>query len=280
MLPKRSRRGLSLLELVLVMGMTTLLFAITHLVLSQTIDTWWRVNSKQDADQQLYKARQSLDRDLRGAAFELQPDRATIALTGAPVIAGGLAGSDGDVLWFLSAIDPATGEFCRHPDGTPFWQRNILYYLVTPTNLQQHFDFTTLGFEANNYEVGCPYKLLIRKEIDADVATTPSDPSSAEKLLAWEDIVPYLSRPNGYDCSNMASESASTYQPIAANLLTFRVALRQDISAVSLDLRATAIDRARREAEFGARDLSENPVTTQLQLVVRPPNRPPLHAQE
>lgn len=274
-----SKRGLTLLELVLVMGMTTLLFVITHLILSQTIDTWWRVNSNQDADQQLYKARQSLDRDLRGAAFELQPDRATIGLATAPLIGGGLAGSDGDVLWFLSAVDPATGKFCRHPDGTPFWQRNILYYLVTPTNLSQHFDFAGLGFNADGYEVGCPYKLLIRKEIDADIATTPSDPSSVEKLLAWNDIQPYLSRPDGYDCANMTAESASIHQPVAANLLTFRAALRQDISAVSLDLRASAVDRARREGGFGSRDLSENPVTTRLQLVIRPPNRPPLQAE-
>lgn len=265
-----------MLELVLVMGITVLLFGVTHAILSRTIDTWWRVNSKQDSGQQLHRAQRSLERDLRGAAFERQPDRATIAVEKAPGAKEklvNLSGSDGDVLWFLSAIDPVTGEFRRHDDGTPFWQRNVVYYLVTPNNLAQHFDYQASGLESGGYEVACPFKILIRKEIDAGTPTTASDPASAEKLLTYGELSAHLNRPNGYDCAGMALDR-STVKPVAANLLSFRVDLKSEVQAVSLDLRATAIDRARREGGIGSRDLSNQPVTTQLQFVVIPPNRP------
>ncbi len=276
MFVRAPQRGLSLLELVLVMGMTMLLFGITHLILTRTIDTWWRVNSKHDSEQQLYRAQQSLERDLRAAAFELQPDRATIEIAKAPGIpANDLSGADGDVLWFLSAIDPMTGEFRRHPDGTPFWQRNIVYYLVTPKNLAQHFDYQATGFDVGGYEVACPFKLLVRMEIDSGVPTSPTDPSSAEKLMDFGEVSSYLDkRPDGYDCAGMAPIGCSI-KPVAANLLSFRVELNSSLQGVSLDLRATSIDRARREGGIASRDLSQQPVTTQLQFLVLPPNRPP-----
>ncbi len=260
--PKAKPKGVSLLELVLVMGMVALLFAVTHIVLNRTIDTWWRVNAKQESDQQLYRAQQSLERDLRAAAFEQQPDRATIAVESAPTQLVNLSGADGDVLWFLSAIDPVTGEFRRNPDGTPLWQRNILYYLVTPSNHAQHFGYQDSGLAVSGYEVACPFKLLIRKEIDA------------QKLLSFADLAPYLNRPDGYDCAGMAT-SDCTVKPVAANLLSFRVGLRPELSGVAVDLRATALERARREGGISNRDLSEQPFTTQLQFVVMPPNRPP-----
>lgn len=245
------------------MGMVALLFAVTHIVLSRTIDTWWRVNAKQESDQQLYRAQQSLERDLRAAAFEQQPDRATIAVETAPSQLASLSGADGDVLWFLSAVDPATGEFRRHPDGTPYWQRNILYYLVSPNGADQHFGYRDSGLAVAGYEVAFPFKLLIRKEIDA------------EKLLSYSDITPYLTRPDGYDCAGMATADC-TVKPVAANLLSFRVTLRPELAGVSLDLRASGIERARREGGISNRDLSEQPFTTQLQFVVMPPNRPSL----
>lgn len=275
MFAKAGRRGVSVLELVLVIGITVLLFGITQAILTSTIDTWWRINSNQASSQQLHRAQRNLEQDLRAAAFERQPDRVTIAVEKAPGALESLGGSgaDGDVLWFLSAVDPLTGEFRRHDDGTPFWQRNVVYYLVTPKNLAQHFDYQASGLNVGGYEVACPFKILIRKEIDAGVPTT-SDPASAEKLLTYSELSAHLNRPDGYNCAGMALGSSSV-KPIAANLLSFRIDLRPEVQGVSLDLRATAIDRARREGGIDSRDLSSQPVTTQLQFVVIPPNRPP-----
>ena len=40
-------RGLSLIELIVVMVMTGVIFGVTQLLLVRTIDTWWRVNANQ-----------------------------------------------------------------------------------------------------------------------------------------------------------------------------------------------------------------------------------------
>ncbi len=271
---RRSSRGLSLLEMMMVTVITIILFGITHLILMRTIESWWRVNASADSEQQLYRAQQSLERDLRSAAFELQPDRRTINVERAPAELNNLSGADGDVLWFLSAIDPVTGKFCRNADGTPFWQRNIVYYLVTPKNSHLHFGYDAAGLAQAGYEVACPYKVLIRKEIDSGVPTHLSDSSSIEKLLTYSELAPYLDRPDGYSCAGMSGVNTAV-KPVSANLLSFRAELQDQLRGVSLDLRATAIERARREGGIGSRDLISQPATTQLRFVVMPPNGPP-----
>jgi type II secretory pathway pseudopilin PulG len=272
--PKRSR-GLSLVELLLVMVMTALIFGITQLVITRTIDSWWRINAKQASEQQLYRAQTQLERDLRAASFELESDRATIGVRQAPSELVNLAGSDGDVLWFLSAIDPLTGRFVRHPsDGTPFWQRNVLYYAVSPLGLDS-MDYLGSGRNVGGYESACPFKLLLRKEIDSGPPTSPTSDftSTVEKLMTYDQIAAHLNRPTGYSCAAMAAANA-TVKPVAANLLTFRVQLDQELRGVSLEIRCTAIEQARREGTISDRDLSENPATTQLRFVSMPPNRP------
>ena len=271
---RHSSRGLSLLEMMVVTAITVILFGITHLILMRTIESWWRVNASADSEQQLYRAQQSLERDLRTAAFELQPDRQTINVQRAPSELNSLSGADGDVLWFISAVDPVTGKFCRNADGTPFWQRNILYYLATPRNLQIHFSYDAAGLAQAGYEVACPYKVLIRKEIDSGVPTHLADSSSIETLMSYGDLAPYLERPDGYSCAGMSGTNTAV-KPVSANLLSFRAELENDLRGVSVDLRATAIERARREGGIGTRDLLSQPVTTQLKFVVMPPNGPP-----
>lgn len=270
----RTDRGLTLVELLLVMALTGIIFALTQLVILRTIDTWWRVNSSHDSQQQLYRAQTSLERDLRASSFELEPDRATIAVAQAPPELATLSGADGDVLWFLSAIDPLTGNFVRKPDGTPFWQKNIVYYAVSPLGLDR-LGYLGPGLAVGGYEVACPYKILIRKEIDSGPATTPgSPPSDAETLMSFSELSSHLNRPTEYSCAGMAAAN-STVKPISANVLTFRSSLRPDLRGVSVDLRCTAIDRAHREGLVGNQDLSETPVTTQLKFTVFPTNLPP-----
>ena len=64
---------------------------------------------------------------------ELEETNLPVRVVDVPSSLGGAP--DGKAIWFLSARDPATGKFARGPEGEPFWQRNLLYYLVVP---QQH----------------------------------------------------------------------------------------------------------------------------------------------
>ena len=254
----------------LVMTITALVFAVTQALLARTIDMWWKVNANADAQQQLYKAQNFLERDLAAAAYETEVGRETIGIEEKPSDLIHLAGaSDGDVLWFLSAVDPVSGQFIRR-DGKPFWQRNILYYAVTPTSLNT-FGFSGGGFNLNDYETGCPFKVLVRKEIDFDTPTNP-DSDHPEPLLSYFDLAAYLNQPDGYSTASMGAANASV-RPISGNILTFRAQLVPSTRGVSIDLRATAIERAKREKPIGDRDLSNDPATQQLLLTLFPPNR-------
>jgi len=254
--------------MLLAMTITALIFAVTQALLVRTIDTWWKVNANADAQQQLYKAQSFLERDLAGAAYETEDGRETIRIEKAPAELVHLTGADGDVLWFLSAVDPVSGNFVRR-EGKPHWQRNILYYAVTPTSLET-FGFTGAGFNQGDYESACPFKVLIRKEIDFGEVTDPdSDP---EPLISYSDLLAFLDRPAGYDVSGMIQPNVEV-RPVSGNILTFRATLEPATRGVVLDLRATAIDRARREKPIGDRDLSGDAATQQLLLTLYPPNR-------
>lgn len=273
-LKPRRPTGLTLVELLLVMVLTGVIFGLTQLVMLRTIDTWWKVNANHDSEQQLYRARSFLERDLKASAFEREAERATVNVEKAPEALRTLLGADGDVLWFLSAIDPASGNFVRKEDGSPFWQRNVVYYAVNPLGLDR-MGYLGPGLAVGGYEVACPYKILIRKEIDSGSTTTPeSPPSDEETLMSYSQLVEHIDRPTEYSCSGMTTTN-STVQPVAAHVLTFRAALREELRGVSVDVRCTAIDRARREGGISDRDLSEHPVTSRLEFVVLPPGLPP-----
>jgi type II secretory pathway component PulJ len=267
----RDTQGVTLLEVMLVMVITALIFGITQALLASTIDSWWKVNANADAQQQLYKAQSFIERDLEATAYEREPTRETIGVEKAPSALVHLDGSDSDVLWFLSAIDPVSGRFQRKTDGQPFWQRNILYYAVTPTSLNS-FGYLGAGTNVDGYESACPFKVLIRKEIDFGTPTIIGDEGSAEPLMTFPEIVPYLNRPNGYDTSNMSAPAVSV-RPISGNILTFRADFSDLTGGIRIDLRATAIDRAKREGQIDTRDLSQDPATQQLEVTLFPPNR-------
>lgn len=267
-------RGVTLLEVIFVTLIVGVIFLVTQALLARTIDSWWRVNANADAQQQLYKAQNFLERDLRSAAFETEVGRETLAVQSPATSTEltSLAGADGDVFWFLSAVDPISGEFQRRASGAPLWQRNILYYAVTPTGLPG-LGYFGAGQNVGGYESACPFKVLIRKEIDFGVPTVAGGPESdEERLMTPLQVLPYLNRPNGYDTSGMASPG-STVRPICGNLLTFRVSLDPPTRGVRLDIRSTALERAQREGGIGDRDLSTDPATQQLQLMLFPPNR-------
>ena len=258
----------------LALTITAIIFVVTQAILARIIDSWWKVNASADAQQQLYKAQAFLERDLSTAAYERESGRETLGINKSPSDMNHLSGADGDVLWFLSAIDPISGDFQRLNTGQPFWQRNILYYCVTPSDASlTDFGFSGAGLDVAGYESACPFKVLIRKEIDSENPTTAGGaPEDIENLMTYDDIAPLLDRPNGYSVAGMASPQVSV-RPISGNILTFRADFANDIRGVHIDIRSTGTDRARLEGSIGSRDLSTNPATQGLRITVFPPNR-------
>lgn len=267
--PRRAALGLSIVEMMLVMTLTAIIFFITQALLARTIESYWKVNANADAEQQIYKAQNFLERDLASAAYETEPSRATIAVRKTPSELVHLSGSDGDVLWFLSAVDPISGKIQRDIDGNPLWQRNILYYCVTPNNLSS-LDYLGTGCDSGGYESGCPYKVLIRKEIDFGDPTTPT--ANPEPLMTFDQVIPYLDRPDGVNTVGMTRPEVAV-RPVAGNMLSFRCELIPATKGIAVDLRATGIERARREGRIDSRDLSIDPATQQTLVTYFPPNR-------
>lgn len=260
------RRGVTLLELVV--GFT--LFSVVGLLLVgaffYSTKAWRGLSGSSSAQLALRKGQTVLQRDLRRTSYasvRVAPSTASLGI------------ADGDAVWFLSAIDPVTGEFMRKSDGTPFWQRNILYYITVPNNHNSVFGTACSGgADAQGYEVQCPHKVLIRKVLDSGTVTDPTDESTEEQPMAAADITPYLTRPNGTDVSAMTGEVGLSSVNIAASgLLSFRVQLAPDPqydNEVRMRLLACAIEAARREVAVGTVPLSGNRFTLDYSLSVFP----------
>lgn len=262
------RRGVTLLELVVGFA----LFSVVGLLLVgafvYSTKAWRGLSGSSTAQAALRKGQTVLQRDLRRTSFgsvRVTPSTASFGV------------KDGDAVWFLSAIDPATGEFMRKTDGTPFWQRTILYYLTVPNNHNSVFGIACSGgADAQGYEVQCPHKVLIRKVIDAGSPTDPLDESTEEQVMTAADIAPYLTRPNGTDVSGMTAETGlSSVNIPASGLLSFRVQLAPDPqydNEVRMRLLACATEAARREVAVGSVPLIGNRFTLDYSLSVFPTN--------
>jgi hypothetical protein len=178
-----------------------------------------------------------------------------------------LTGSDGDALWFLSAVDPLTGDFVRNDDGSPRWQRNILYYPVVPNGLAD-VEFQGSGVDDNGYEVSYPYKLLVRKQIDFGAPTLAGDPAQEEELIT--DITPYLERPQNL---TFPANDCETVNLTANHFLSFRATLVPELRSVRFVLQAAAIEEARREFPLGTKSLLDPRFLMERQFEIFPENR-------
>ena len=229
-------------------------------------DVWRNVSGSTDSSLNLRKARAVMMPDLKRTSFN------AIGTSPGPSSLGPI---DGDAIWFLSPVDPATGLAVRKADGTLFWQRNILYYLTVPDNHSATFGVNCSGSaDADGYEQNCPHKVLVRKVIDGGVATVTTDEASEEELLTASDISAYLTRPAGFNTSTMNAEAGVTDVRLAAtSLLTLRARLAPDARwqrEVSLRLAAVKIKTAERELSIGDTPLSQTRFTRSLDFSVFP----------
>lgn len=256
---RRNRRAISLLELMLGTGIFTLIMIVLVGLFNQSLSVWRTTSGSDTAMRELRKTRAALERDLVLSRPTL------VARTQVADHLGG-GGSDGEALWFLSPVDPVTGQIVRKSDGSPMWMRNILYYLVVPANHDATFGMhCNGGAAASGYDDRCPHKLLVRKIIDDGGATVATDESTEEALIA--NIAPYLTQPTGYDLSGMAEPGVEEKRIIANSLLTFSSQTAPPPNnigtEVAVDQRAMSISEARREVQVGTIPGSDSRFTMQ-----------------
>lgn len=235
------------------MGLFSLMLALTAVLFEQTVRHWRAADSSDVAQREMRKAQAALQRDATlTSSSELGRAR----------VPGSLAGDDGEALWFLSPIDPATKQAVHRADGTPFWQRNILYYLVVPVN-----ECNCAGLAApDGYESGCPHKVLVRKVIDSAAPTVPTDESTLETLLA--DVTPFLTRPVGNDPASISEAGVEDVRIVATHLLRFESATGQTPDELAVSLRAVLVDQARRDVPLGSTNFLDTRYTRQLPFFV------------
>ena len=252
---------MGIIEAVVALGVFSLISLLLSTTLIQSFAAWNRASSRQIADHSLYKAQNSLSRDLTLTA----PDR-----LGTQVALSTLGSPDGDAVWFLSFIDPAT-ELPVYETGLgsagmgePRWQRNILYYLVVPANHDSYAGQACAGGPGpDGYEDHCPHKVLVRKLING-----PDDPEGRELLLG--SAASYLDRPAGLDVSAMGGPGVEEVRIVSRDLLGFRVT--NNNPEVVVDLRANAILETRKLMHVGYHPLSRSPTTLQRIFSVFPKN--------
>lgn len=260
------RRAFSLPELLLSMALFSLVMLAAYVLLDRGVRMWHNVSGAEAAGLQLKRANRLLSADLLETGYtRSQVDQVPSHLAG--------GAKDGSVLWFLSAVDPITEKMVYKPDGTPFWQRNVIYYLVVPTG------DSCVGLEGpDQLDCACPHKVLIRKVVDNPPGTSAtSDPETTEEvLLAPADVQAYLTRPNGPDISAMLGEAhVSGARVVARDLVWFEATRRPDpeiAAEIQVDLRAVALEDVRREQAVGATSLLEGRFTQAHMISVFPKN--------
>ncbi|MCE7870856.1 hypothetical protein DYH09_10805 [bacterium CPR1] len=264
-LPRRNAiRGTTVLELLLGMGLFTLMMVVLVGLFNQSLLIWRTTSGSDTAMRELRRVVAALDRDLALASPAMLSRTQVVDHLG-----GG--GRDGEALWFLSPLDPATGQLARKPDGSPMWMRNVLYYLVVPANHDTVFSMSCPGGAGpNGYDDRCPHKLLIRKVIDSGPPTLAADEASQEELLV--DVSAYLTQPDGFDLGAMAEPGLEDKRVIANNLLMFQtLSAPPPVGApreVAVDVRAMSVEEARREIRVGLEAGASSRFTLQLPFSV------------
>lgn len=243
------------MEMMVALALFGVLSIVLFLAVAQTTQVWSKVSSEQSAQFQLRRASAELQREVCMASLG-ESGQIGVNSVHHP------GSFDGDAFWFLSPKPAAVGQPLLKVGGRPFWQCNVLYYMIVPDRVQEIAATAPMGgVDADGYEDRCAYKVLIRKVIDTGTPTDPADESTEEALLA--DPVRYLTAPQKYDVSAMASEpGVLSVKIVAKELLTFRASTGGAYPGeVAFDLRAVAIEDASKSSGFGQRSLSDGPFT-------------------
>ncbi len=253
-------KGFSLPELLLVVGIFSAFLLCIHSLLNSGLSAWRRTASAQDARIELNKAYRRLLEDLRATGLTSCSVSSSAALS---------TPTQGDVLWLLSAADPSGAELCRKDDGTPFWQRNVLYYLCTPTDHD-----TIFGMRCQAKAYFCPHKVLVRRVYDLRPVTSPSSPEgSIEELMTVSQVKARALAPRTLS-SSFPGPEAEQSEIVATGLLDFSVSKGAEgwSSEIVVRLKAFNADQAGKVARVGQEDLRSSPYTHETLASVFPGN--------
>ncbi len=256
---KFGRKGVTLIEMAVVMAVFSVALLVVAALFGEVTDLYREIDSTDAARREMRKARRALEQDLVLAS----PTQLNRAIVPASLASGG----DGEAIWFLSAVDPATGDLVRKTNGSPFWQRNVLYYLVVLSNLGTG---CVGGSGPTGLDDRCPHKVLIRKVLDIGAPTLITDETS-EEILA-PDVSSYLTRPDRFDVSSMVGGEVESATIVATGLLTFSSLPAPPpenlANQVLLDLRAVSVEDASREVAVGSASLYNSRFTEILNFSI------------
>lgn len=258
----------TLVETVTTVALFLVLMLFLGEALRQSQAAFRNTNASMDATKELRTLANKISRDLRQTHRRQTNSTNTAASMVAP---------DGSALWFLSNVDQASQRPVFLPDGSPRWQRNILYYMRVPDNHVGLFGYNCgggMGPGALGHDDRCPHKVLIRKVIDFNGPTNDTS-EVVEALMTPAQALTYCTRPNGYLTAAMLGSEAGLEQVsiVGRNLLDFEVLPNPFPTAgpISLDLRAVTMARASRVASFGTTSLYETPLTYHFSMTILPP---------
>ena len=261
---KKSRpyAGFTVTELMVTVAVYSLMSVVLFGAMRFGINSWRSIDSRHEATNALYKAQVALKADLQAADTEFMGVR--------PVGAG-----SGDAIWFLSAVDPNTDpktgqKFIFDTGGQPVWQRNIIYYLVRPSNHNDVSNGSSCSSSASpDGDSNCPHKFLIRKVVDG-----PDGPEG-ENLLTSGEVAAYLTAPTGYDFSAMTGEAnLENMRLVTDDMLWFHVVnFVQGDPLLEIELAAVRTQEAHKNIRVGNGDMLGSRFTQGQTMFLEPRNK-------
>ncbi len=251
------KRGFTILELIVAVTLGAFIAVISGLSLRNASKIFTNVSGRDAAVRNLIKARRILENEL--ILVNLASNRCQIQP--APASLGG--DPDGDAINFLSAVNTTTGDTQLLTDGSgsPYYFRNVFYYLSVPTNHDALFGVTCTG-GSEGYDFNCPHKILLRGVQDQNPTFDPGDSSTQDTLLA--PLAASLVRPTSFP-------KTTALDTVAANLLHFRVR-RSGTAELIVELSAVSLVDAGSKVGVGNRSFRTGPYTIQHQFSIFPKN--------
>ena len=264
----RVSRAFTLPEILIAMTVSSVLFLVGYLLLSLSSQSFVQISSQNDASLQTNRAMRHLQQDLIAAYY---PE---ILVEQVP----GPGGFQSDAICMLSpaADDNARGSVSLTESGTPFWQRNVIYYLISPQG-----DTCSPSADDEGYDDVCHHKVLVRKVIDSGPPTLPlpDGNATADKEQILSSLAPYLTQPGAdFDTQAMLGEPGVTAaEVLAVDLLSMRIELSPVPAApgeVLVHLQAFQEDAGRKLVDLGTSHLRDHPKTVNQILSIFPRNNP------
>lgn len=214
------RKGFTLIEIIVASSLAVVILGFGYLLISTASKAYHQVSGHDDGELQMKKLSRAMQKDLTESAFG--------GIMVAPVLDSSVRVGDAISCLSFQSGSNADGAPCTNLTGSPFWQRNVLYYLVRPQG-----DSCTVQAGVDGYEDNCPHKVAIRKIIDSGVSTKPLSQGgvpAADSEQPLTDLKPYLTKPTAQlSVQHMLGETKVTSVSVAAvNLLSLKIRLATD----------------------------------------------------